>query len=313
METEVGPVTLPFTSLFMNGPGLLPLVTSVVRDRLISFPLPFCLRRLTARDRRERDVRRDEWTRSEEEAGYWRPRARINRPSRPLPTSLSPCLSLVTHAHRPSLTFPSSERSVTRRDTQWRDEWSTWGKDGDRKWVTMTRRKQVSDRLHPPPAQPMMRKEPYASHLSWGFRLFRSSFSCLGSSGSLLSLPLRLTSLTLLAPLIIRAAGEWNEPKGTEGERSETRDGWLARARVTVSPSLPSLSPVPFVPSSFGPSRPRSFLTSVARFLTSSGTTGRKNDGTEWRWKGTEDDRSPATRLSLSVGSYLPHIPVGDA
>ena len=243
----------------------------------------------------------------------------LTRPSRPLPTSLSPEMSLSRHlysyfhAHRPSLTFPSSERSVTRRDTQWRDEWSTWGKDGDRKWVTMTRRKQVSDRLHPPPAQPMMRKEPYASHLSWGFRLFRSSFSCLGSSGSLLSLPLRLTSLTLLAPLIIRAAGEWNEPKGTEGERSETRDGWLARARVTVSPSLPSLSPVPFVPSSFGPSRPRSFLTSVARFLTSSGTTGRKNDGTEWRWKGTEDDRSPATRLSLSVGSYLPHIPVGDA
>jgi len=103
----------------------------------------------------------------------------------------------------------------------------------------MTRRKQVSDRLHPPPAQPMMRKEPYASHLSWGFRLFRSSFSCLGSSGSLLSLPLRLTSLTLLAPLIIRAAGEWNEPKGTEGERSETRDGWLARARVlTFHPSF---------------------------------------------------------------------------
>ena len=121
----------------------------------------------------------------------------------------------------------------------------------------------------------------------------------------------------------VEREGEQREPdrtttdgtngKGTEGERSETRDGWLARARVTVSPSLPSLSPVPFVPSSFGPSRPRSFLTSVARFLTSSGTTGRKNDGTEWRWKGTEDDRSPATRLSLSVGSYLPHIPVGDA
>lgn len=41
METEVGPVTLPFTSLFMNGPGLSPLVTSVVRDRLTTFPLPF--------------------------------------------------------------------------------------------------------------------------------------------------------------------------------------------------------------------------------------------------------------------------------
>ena len=41
METEVGPVTVPFTSLFMNGPGLSPLVTSVVRDRLTTFPLPF--------------------------------------------------------------------------------------------------------------------------------------------------------------------------------------------------------------------------------------------------------------------------------
>ena len=103
-----------------------------------------------------------------------------------------------------------------RRDTQWRDEWSTWGKDGDRKWVTMTRRKQVSDRLQPP-AQPMMRKEPVMLPIFHEVSvLFRSSFSCLGSSGSLLSLPLRLTSLTLLAPLIIRAAGEWNEPKGTK-------------------------------------------------------------------------------------------------
>ena len=99
------------------------------------------------------------------------------------------------------------------------------------------------------------------------------------------------------------------ERKGTVGERLTNERSEWRKIRVTV----PSLSPVPFVPSSFGPSRPRSFLTSVARFLTSSGTTGRKNDGTEWRWKGTEDDRSPATRLSLSVGSYLPHIPVGDA
>ena len=38
METEVGPVTLPFTSLFMNGPGLSPLVTSVVRYRLHTVP-----------------------------------------------------------------------------------------------------------------------------------------------------------------------------------------------------------------------------------------------------------------------------------
>ena len=157
----------------------------------------------------------------------------------------------------------------------------------------MTRRKQVSDRLHPPPAQPMMRKEPYASHLSWGFRLFRSSFSCLGSSGSLLSLPLRLTSLTLLAPLIIRAAGEWNEPKGTEGERSETRDGWLARARVTVSPSLPSLSPVPLSLTSSVRTFPFSLHLSV-RFLPFTFSfpsryvqwTKRTGNVTRRRWKG---------------------------
>ena len=39
METEVGPVTLPFTSLFMNGPGLSPLVTSVVRGPAHYVPL----------------------------------------------------------------------------------------------------------------------------------------------------------------------------------------------------------------------------------------------------------------------------------
>ena len=108
-----------------------------------------------------------------------------------------------------------------------------------------------------------------------------------------------------------REGEEEDKWRKTERRRGKGR----ASCRSLVSSPLPftysSLSPVPFVPSSFGPSRPRSFLTSVARFLTSSGTTGRKNDGTEWRWKGTEDDRSPATRLSLSVGSYLPHIPVG--
>ena len=89
-----------------------------------------------------------------------------------------------------------------------------------------------------------------------------------------------------------REGEEEDKWRKTERRRGKGR----ASCRSLVSSPLPftysSLSPVPFVPSSFGPSRPRSFLTSVARFLTSSGTTGRKNDGTEWRWKGTEDDRS---------------------
>ena len=69
------------------------------------------------------------------------------------------------------------------------------------------------------------------------------------------------------------------ERNGTVGERLTNERSEWRKIRVTV----PSLSPVPFVPSSFGPSRPRSFLTSVARFLTSSGTTGRSEGGKEPR------------------------------
>lgn len=78
------------------------------------------------------------------------------------------------------------------------------------------------------------------------------------------------------------ARWEWNE-LSVRHERG--MDGVSDRRAVhrSLRSLLPSLSPVPFVPSSFGPSRPRSFLTSVARFLTSSGTTGRSEGGKEPR------------------------------
>ena len=173
----------------------------------------------------------------------------------------------------------------------------------------MTRRNQVSDRLHPPPAQPMMRKEPYASHLSLRFPpvpfiFLLSRFIWFPSVSSPSPYVTHVTRLR--SSFVPQASGTNRREPKVRGARQGTDDwrGLVSLCRPRFRPFPPSLSSLRrSVPHALVRSSRRSLIPHFLRIRRDGRMTGRSE------WKGTEDDRSPATRLSLSVGSYLPTHP----